>query len=273
MRYLIFIPELQLNDVSDQKPSSKSNHNGVWCYNRINNFSRYTDTQLRNKAKTNSFGSYTPLKPGTRVIIHFKEDDYNSGYIEGIINYDSPPNKDRDDFYLMMVTDKSSWAFFDETGEQFAVSWHHGKSNIWGKDDIIHVSKDSGTVVEVQDEHITIFNHDGSYIHIDDDHISVKAAGAYVNIINNGDISINAPGNIDIKSGGDLNLAAGGNVNIQAGGNISGDGSTVNFNCSASSPASPTDPGVKTEIAKPSLDAIEEINSTDESEHTFFDDT
>ena len=238
-RYLVYIPELQFIDESENRPGA-GHYNGVWCYNRLGAFSRYTDVELRDFQKNNSFGSYIPLKPGTHVEVRFKENDYNTGEIINIVSYDKPPYGDRDNFYLMMTTDKSSWAFFDETNENFSMSFHRGRSNIWGQEDKIHLSKSTGTVVEVGDEHITLFHHSGPYVHIDGSQIVLRIGNAFIKLDEN-NINIYAPGNVNIDSG---NM-----VNVQ------------------DSIAQGNDPGPKNNVARDSLDAIEQINKTDEDLH------
>ena len=238
-RYLVYIPELQFIDESENKPGA-NRYNGVWCYNRLGNFSRYTDTELRDFQNSNSYGTYTPLKAGTHVEIRFKENDYNTGEIFSIVSYDAPPNNDRDNFFLMMTTDKSSWAFFDEKNENFAISFHRGRSNVWGKEEKIHLSKDSGTVVEVGDDHITLFHHSGPYVHIDGSQIVLRIGGSFIRLDEN-NINIYAPGNVNIDSGG--------MVNVQ------------------DSIAQGVDPGPKSDIARESLDVIEQVNEIDENLH------
>jgi len=244
-RYLVFIPRFQMVDKSKIKPAK--GFNGVWCYNRLGNFSRYTDVQLRNYKEYNSYGNYTPLYPGTRVNVKFKEDDLNTGFITDIISYDVPPNNDRDNFFLLSKTSKSSWLWIDEANSTFAISFHRGRSNVWGDDEKIHLSKSTGTVVEINDDWITSFHKDGPYIHIDSTQISLRIGETYIKLTENG-IDIHTPGTINSLSGGDTNI----------------DGANTWIN---SGHAAPVDPGAKHDIAKPSLDDIEVKNVTDENLH------
>jgi len=250
-RYYVYIPELQFNDLT-QNPPVNNKYSGVWCYNCVgSNFIRYTETELRDYSNKNSFGSYLPLKPGTHVLVGFPTEDnktfWNTGYILNLLTYEKPPNDDRDNFYLIMTTDKESWAFIDETGEQFAVSFHSGKSNVWGKEDVIQISKESGTVVEVHDDHITAFHNSGNYIHIDGDQITAKIGGSFIKLSSD---------HISLKSdsiyiqGDSLVAIEGGAVQIDDGVNV------------------PDTADSKSDVAKPSLDAIKEINEKDEELHT-----
>jgi len=238
-RYLVHIPELQFIDESKTKPGANA-YNGVWCWNRLGNFSRYTDIELRDQKKSNSFGTYIPLKPGTHVVVQFKEEDYNTGMIVGLVSYDKPPNNDRDNFYLMMATDKSSWAFFDETSENFGLSFHRGRSNVWGDEEKVQISKSTGTVAEIHDDKITLFHHSGSYVYVDGNQISLRIGGSYIKIDAN-NINIYAPNNINIDSGS--------MVNVQDG------------------IANGADPGQKSNIAQPSLDSVNRLNERDEDMH------
>ncbi len=249
-RYYVYIPELQFNDLTDNPPINNK-YSGVWCYNCVgNNFIRYTEAELRDFKNTNSYGSYMPLKPGTHVLVGFPENSnktyWDSGYILNIITFEKPPNEDRDDFYLIYTTDKESWAFIDENGEQFAISFHNGKSNVWGKDDVIHLSKKNGTVAEIHDDHITLFHNSGNYVHIDENQITAKIGGSFIKLSND-HISIKAE-SVYIE-GSSLVAIEGGAVQIN-------DGVTV-----------PDSADSKSDIAKPSLDAIKEINDKDKELH------
>ena len=250
-RYYVYIPELQFNDLTDSPPV-KNKFSGVWCYNCVgNNFVRYTESELREFKNTNSYGSYTPLKPGTHVLVGFPENKdktfWNIGYILNIITIERPPNDDRDNFYLLQTTDKESWMFIDESKEQFAMSFHKGRSNVWGKEDVVHISKDSGTVVEVHDDHILSFHKSGNYCYIDGNEITMKVGGSFIKIAKD-HISIKAD-TVYIQ-GGSLVAVEGGAVKIN-------DGVTVPDNAAA-----------KQNIAKPSIDAIKEINEKDKQLHT-----
>ena len=250
-RYYVYIPELQFNDLTETPPV-KNKYSGIWCYNCIgSNFIRYTEAELREFKNTNSYGSYMPLKPGTHVLVGFPEDKnktvWNTGYILNLLTFEKPPNDDRDNFYLLMTTDKESWAFIDENREQFAVSFHHGRSNVWGKENVIHLSKDSGTVVEVHDDHITAFHNTGNYVHVDGNQITAKIGGSFIRMTNE---------HISIKSA---------NVYIQGDSLVAIEGGSVKINDGVSVPDSADS---KSEVAKPSLDAIKEINEKDKQLHT-----
>ena len=249
-RYYVYIPELQFNDLTDNPPVDNK-FSGIWCYNMIgNNFIRYTETEFREFKNTNSYGSYRPLKAGTHVLVALRSKGnktvWHFGYIINVITYEPPPNEDRDNFYLIESTDKESWAFIDETKEQFAVSFHHGRSNVWGKEEVIQISKDSGTVVEVHDDHILSFHKSGSYVYIDGDEITAKIGDSFIRM---------SKDHISVKSK---------SVFIQGESLVAIEGAKVQINDGVQVPDSASS---RSDVAKSSLNAIKEINEKDKKLH------
>lgn len=74
-RYLVYIPILQ-PVLSEQK--------GIWVKNHVSTYSDNTD---HSKGR---YGQYFPLKAGTKVMVRFYSNDFNSGYIERILHDDIP---------------------------------------------------------------------------------------------------------------------------------------------------------------------------------------
>jgi len=207
---------------------------------------RYTETELRDYKDTNSYGSYMPLRPGTHVLIGFSESNgltaWECGYILNLITFEKPPNDDRDDFFLLTTTDKESWSFIDEAKGQFAVSLHAGKSNVWGNETTIHLSKENGNVVEVSDDHIISFHNSGNYCYVDGSEITLKAGSSFIKI---------ASDHISIKSD---------KVYINGDSLVAIEGGSIQINDGVPAPDTAES---KTDIAKPSQDAIKAINDKD----------
>lgn len=105
-RYKVHIPELH--------PLIKTDK-GIWCKNNSHDW-RFTSSD------DYFYGQYWPIQPGTKVLIRFYENDFNSGYIEHIVSdmiekenprisvkkgVPGPPStKDRDDTYVVYKTPK-----------------------------------------------------------------------------------------------------------------------------------------------------------------------
>jgi hypothetical protein len=187
-----------------------------------------------------------PLRPGTHVLVGIKIDRdrpvYDEAMILNIVTFEKPVNDDRDKFFLISATDSESWAFIDEKKEQFAMSFHAGRSNVWGVEDKIHISKDSGTVVEVHDDHITAFHKSGSFAYVDGNEVSLKIGSSFIKL---------TPESISIKSP-EIHMEG---VNL-----VTIEGSAVQINDGI--PVS-DQPKNLNDVAKPSIDAIKEINDKD----------
>ena len=250
-RYYVYVPELQFNDLTENPPV-KNKFSGIWCYNCIgNNMIRYTETELREYKDTGSYGTYMPLRPGTHVLlglpINNNTTNWSVGYILNLITFEKPPNDDRDNFFLLTTTDKESWTFIDEAKGQFAVSLHAGKSNVWGNDTTIHLSKDNGNVVEVSDDHIISFHNSGNYCYVDGDTVTLKAGSSFINI---------ASDHISIKSD---------QVYVNGASLVAIEGGSVQINDGVPAPDTAAS---KSDIAKPSQDAIKAINDKDKQLYT-----
>lgn len=250
-RYYVFVPELQYNDLTDNPPVD-GKYSGYWCYNNINNFSRYTETEFRDFKDTNSYGSYQPLKPGTHVSVGLPVDSDGNisnsiGFILNIISFDSPPNSDRDDFYLLQTTDKESWMYFDEKNKNFALSLHGQNSNVWGNDKTIHLSKKSGTVVEVHDDHILNFHSSGNFCYIDGNEITASIGGTFIKM---------SKDRMSLKSK---------EIYIQGENLVAIEGNQIEI---ADGVPVPDQVSPKSNIAKTSLDPIKAVNEADKKAHT-----
>jgi hypothetical protein len=106
-RYLVHIPELMYT-IFD------TNQDGIYCANHTHKW-RDTYKEVGNEKKFVG-GSYYPLKTGTRVIIKFFSEDYESGYIDRIVSdyyEDGMPvqlykkEKIRDKYYQVLRTSKN----------------------------------------------------------------------------------------------------------------------------------------------------------------------
>ena len=246
-RYYVYIPEVQFNDKTE-KPPVDSKFSGIWCYNLLNNFVRYTEKDINKSSDKSSFGNYFPLKPGTHVLIGISVDEgreyWNLGYILNVISFEQPPNKDRDNFYLLEKTDKNSWMYIDEKNSDFALSFHAGKSNVWGKEDQIQISKDSGTVVDLKDDSVTVFHDSGNYLYIDSSEVTMKNGSSFIKISSD---------HISIRSN---------EIYIQGASSVAIEGGAVEINDGVSVPDTAAS---KSDIAKPSLDAVKTVNDTDKN--------
>ena len=109
-RYRVHIPEL-MQHISDDK--------GIWCKNSVHTW-RITESD------DGEYGSYFPLHSGTKVIIKFRYNDTNTGYIDRIISDAEdrtdkeaqdcktvkPTLTDRDEQYIIFKTPKKFNIFY-----------------------------------------------------------------------------------------------------------------------------------------------------------------
>ena len=107
-RYKVYVPELMygIYDEEDQ--------NGIFCVNHTNK-TRDTYIEQDDGTKLAAGGTYFPLQIGTRVIVKFFSEDFESGYIDRIVSdyyTKSQPSPDfgdtrltpeqRDDYYQVV---------------------------------------------------------------------------------------------------------------------------------------------------------------------------
>ena len=218
-RYLVHFPEIQLGeDVSK----------GVWCVNQLGTWHRHTDTQLRTPNPNNAYGSYHPIKSGTRVMVRFKENDWHTGQIVSVISYNMPPQGDkrgvtsRDLFYLLMKTELQTWIHIDEPDKgRVLLSLHEGRSNILMQDEKVHITKriskdctDCRRTIEVHDDHIYMWWNKDKYVYIDGTYIYLKMEDSSIAMDAN-TINVHTPGDIHMQAGGNITMLAGGNIEMQ----------------------------------------------------------
>lgn len=113
-RYKVHIPELH--------PLIKSS-SGIWCKNQVHNW-------RVGPSDDHVYGSYSPLQPGTKVLIKFYQNDFHSGYIDRVVSdqvQSTTPKlgsgtnpgatTDRDDVYVIFQTPKyhNLFAIFEKT--------------------------------------------------------------------------------------------------------------------------------------------------------------
>jgi hypothetical protein len=107
-RYKVYVPELMygIYDVKEQ--------NGIFCVNHTN---KTRDAYIEEEDpddKKPAGGTYIPLQKGTRVIVKFFSEDFESGYIDRVISdyySKSQPvridSNERDDYYQIIRTKKN----------------------------------------------------------------------------------------------------------------------------------------------------------------------
>jgi len=163
-RYAVYIPELMSNNI----PGSKY----VFLKNGINTF-----VKTRNPFSTNkeyiSYGSYTPLIPGTKVLIEFLRNDINSGIIIGTdADVKTPVNQEKaQDYHLIYKSPKGSEIYIDEHKNIMHLRHNKGKSNIYLSDDeiIFQISEINASKGGLERASSLILSKEGLKITIDED--------------------------------------------------------------------------------------------------------
>ena len=219
-RYCVHIPELM--------PHFPNTH-GFWVKNNIHKY-RLTESD------NGLYGQYLPLQPGTKVIVKFYTQDFNSGYIDRIIsdqndnNLKNPPDfdtdtnsKNRDERYILVKTHKNNTYIIineDTTDEPNTFYLVFNKDDT-GRRTVLKINTETG---------IHEYTRDNLKIRVKKDN-EIQVDGNYKLTVN---------GNGDISVGGNCNITAGGDCNVKASGNVNIDGSSVNINCGAAATASST---------------------------------
>lgn len=122
-RYAIYIPEIMKSDY----PGTKY----VFCKNGINTYVRDRNPFT---AEYFSYGSYTPLYPGTQVYVLFTRESSESGLIIGTEAVNSQPKANRDNYYLIYKTKYGSMMYVDDEKGHFHLQHENGASNIYMND-------------------------------------------------------------------------------------------------------------------------------------------
>jgi len=219
-RYCVHIPELM-----PHFPDTR----GFWVKNAIHK-------QRITNSDRGVYGQYLPLQPGTKVIVKFYTEDFNSGYIDRIIsdeqdnNLKKPPNfdtdtnaKNRDERYILIKTPKyNNYIIINEDTDDepntFYIVFNKDKT---GRRTVIKIDTTTG---------IHEYSRDNLKIRIKKDN-EIQIDGNY---------KLTVGGNADISVNGNCNITANGDCNIKANGSVNLDGNSVNINCGNAAVASST---------------------------------
>jgi hypothetical protein len=183
-----------------------------------NRFSRWYDPNLQS---IKSSGSYYPLQSGMKVIVKFKNNDINSGYIHGVVSevplIDSVKN--RDTFYLLNKTVNGSYIYQDDSRNITHLMHSNGKSNVFLDDDRVVLStnepvntgKDYSVPLSYVELTKNTFKVSSSlydnYISMDESGIVLRAGNSMISISSKG-IQFDTPGDIKMNQG-NFHLKAG----------------------------------------------------------------
>ena len=200
-RYLVYIPEL-LGGSDDENAKTLSLPNET----NPAMFSRWLDFKSK---QIMSAGSYFPLKEGMVVIVNFRGNTMESGYIAKIVSYlplvDSQEN--RDSFYLLNKTIKGSWIYQDDNRGITHLIHNNGATNIVMKEDLISLQvggRLQTNVIEVSQKG-TVLQYENSKIRMDSTGIKFEVGDNVLAITENG-IQIISSKNLDIESNSRLNI-------------------------------------------------------------------
>jgi len=178
------------------------------------------------------YGSYFPLKPGTEVLIKFRTDDINSGYIIdiGSSNKTVPIQAGKETTFLIAETSKSR-VYIDDYNNRYHVTIGNGNSDFFMDDKGIVLQMSETVGVEPIVKSYFEINKDGLVFKLgekellfNDTGFSIKLGGEtktifsltekgvvlgaeeYLNISSFGNTNIYSAKNSYIQSDGDLNL-------------------------------------------------------------------
>ena len=248
-RYRVVIPELMYN-IYDQVEGY------IYCNNHV--------TNSRNTSSNNGiYGQYFPLHAGTKVIVKFYAEDYETGYIDRIISdYYSDsmplgiPTKDRDEYYQLLRTVAND--LFSVTCETSSLP--KGGIHLYHKGDNVNLVFDE-TGIHIYSKKDFDQQIDGeSFIKINGNVNCVFSSELNIQIT--GPVKITSSGNCDISSGGLCNVQASGDCNVLAGGACNIDGSSgVNINCKKAISATKTNISNKEKTTLIPFDVKKEISN------------
>ena len=224
-RYRVLIPELMGNCYDDGDAP-------IFCTNQV---TKYRNTICN--VGSGIYGQYFPLHPGTKVIVKFCNEDYQSGYIDRIIGdyYENSlpmalDTKDRDQYYQLLRTiDNDLIAVTCDTISENVPN--RGFHIYHKKDNIMVIFDDTG--IHVYDKKDLDTQIDGkAYIKVNDQVDCVF--GSKVNISIAGDCNVDVASNCNLTVGGNCSTGVTGNCELKVGGNCNVDGALINLNCGLS---------------------------------------
>ena len=176
---------------------------GIWCRNGVHSWRNTPDSE------GGEYGQYFPLHPGTKVLIRFLEEDFNTGEIVRIVSDEEPVKKfplskkpaDRDQITQIYRTIKYENIFVinEDTTGQVKDSIH-----------IYYHKKQTKIVIDQNGIHIFTKNNQN---------ISIEGnSNTYIK----GNLKLQVDGNSDILTKGKMTIQAIGDLNLE--------GRTVNIN-------------------------------------------
>lgn len=276
-RYRVLIQELMYN-IYDKEEGF------IYCNNQVTNH--------RSTSSDNGiYGQYFPLYPGTKVIVKFNSEDFETGYIDRIISdhYENSmplgiPTIDRDQYYQILRTIANDLiAVTHETSEipKNGIHIYHKKdqTQIICDENGIHIysKKDfdqriDGTAFVKIDESVEcIFSSDttiqitGSTKIKIDSTCDITTVGdcritseANCHVKASSDCYIESDSDCNIKAGAMCSVSATGICNVKSEGACNIDGSIVNINCKLATPAQPaikaTEPSIVVDPKAPLIE-------------------
>jgi len=200
-RLAVYIPELF--------PLNYPGKNYVFCRNGISTFHKSRDPFSKEYI---SYGSYTPIHPGTRVLVTFLNENLENGIIIGIDSDTKLPiqEKDAKNYYLIMQTKNGSRIYFDENKNIFHIMAAQGKTNIYlSETDILlqteEFNPETGDLkrrnaIDIDDNGINFYIGEAVYSFTEEGlTITYPKSSSYFNITKNG-IDISAKKYINLSS-------------------------------------------------------------------------
>lgn len=213
-RYYVLIPELMYN-IHDKDEGK------ILCMNHVSNYrNTYCDTNGSPEfATTGVYGQYFPLHPGTKVIVKFYEEDFQTAYIDRIISdyyEDSMPLKietsERDQYYQLLRT---------IAYDLIAVTC-----------DTTSIPSDGIHIYHKKDNVVVVFDKDGIHIYTKKDFDQRIDGKAFIKV--DGDVDCVFSSNLNISVSGNVKIGVEGSCELNVAGLCNVDAKIINLNCGVS---------------------------------------
>jgi hypothetical protein len=236
--------KVHINELHAHLPVSQ----GIWCRNRVHNWAYNTDFAL------GSCGSYYPVQAGTRVLVQFKDEDFEHGEIVKIISdqetfrlplYCTPEARDlittiyRTPIYSNIFHINEFGLVPSMTGQPDNSIHQYFNCDVLAGPFGGQNDPDTGPETKIRTTYI--INEDGVHFYTTDNIAVTIDKDGYIAVNKNilikvgenadihikGDAKVHVDGQTDLYSDGEINIKSDGNINIQA-------TSDINLNCGTS---------------------------------------
>jgi len=160
--YKVYIPELIHLAGSD----------GIIVVDECNNY-WYTSSSA------GKYGSFLPLQKGTKVVVRFKNNNINSGYIDRIFSYELPGNSKSNHplYFLLINTPANNKIEIDDKNKTFDIVYFGGKGKISFSNSALDIIFNGNLNIKASQ----IIKIEGSQVQINDQIPSLNSPNINVN--------------------------------------------------------------------------------------------